>query len=160
MFTTRLSGAFAAAVLAPSLAFAHHPGGTGNSSGAGPANTIPATTLEEGHAAAFVAYEYIHLRGLDDQDLMTAAGRHEHVHSIGTIQSTSLGMAFGVTDDLTVSLRLPYVTRTDIREGTHEHVAGVAHASGIGDATLMGHWRFYNNRASGTEAALLFGVKL
>src|SRR4051812_46688592 len=41
----------------------------GNSSGAGPANTIPASTLEEGHVAAFVAYYYIRLHGLDDQDL-------------------------------------------------------------------------------------------
>jgi hypothetical protein len=28
---------------------AHHPGGAGNTSGAGPIVTIPATTLEQGH---------------------------------------------------------------------------------------------------------------
>jgi hypothetical protein len=164
-----LGALVAAATLAPCLAQAHHPGGTGNNSGAGPANTIPATTLEEGHVAAFVVYEYIRLRGLDDEDLMAAAGRHQHVHGIGSIQSTSLGAAFGVTDDLTVSLRVPFVLRTDIREGTHSHLPGGAalngvtrrgDASGLGDMTVMGQWRFYNNGASGTEAALLFGVKL
>jgi hypothetical protein len=114
---TRTGALVVATALAPCPAFAHHPGGTGNSSGAGPAITIPATTLEAGHVAAFVAYESIRLGGLGDQDLIAAAGRHEHAHSIGTIESTSFGAAFGVTDDLTVSLRLPYVRRTDIREG-------------------------------------------
>lgn len=166
---TRTGALAAAATLAPCLAFAHHPGGTGNSSGAGPAITIPATTIEEGHIAAFVAYEYIRLRGIDDQDLMAAAGRHQHVHSMKTIASTSFGLAYGITDDLTVSLRLPYVERTDIREGTHSHVAGGAalngvtrrgDTAGLGDATVMGQWRFFNNRATGTEAAVLFGMKL
>ena len=32
-------------------------------------------------------------------------------------------------------------------------------APGIGDVTLLGQWRFFNNQATRTEAALLFGVK-
>ena len=32
--------------------------------------------------------------------------------------------------------------------------------AGLGDATVLGQWRFFNNGATGTEAALLFGVKL
>jgi hypothetical protein len=32
--------------------------------------------------------------------------------------------------------------------------------AGLGDATVMGQWRFFNHRATGTEAALLFGAKL
>lgn len=166
---TRAGALAAAAAVAPCSAFAHHPGGTGNSSSAGPAITIPATTLEAGDVAAFIAYESIRLGGLRDQDLIAAAGRHDHAHSIGTIESTSFGAAFGVTDDLTVSLRLPYVRRTDIREGAHSHVPGGAalnsvtrrgDTAGLGDATVMGQWRFFNNGATGTGAALLFGVKL
>lgn len=176
-----VSGALAAAaMLDPSLALAHHPGGTGNSSGAGPANTVPANTMEEGHLAAFVVYEFIRLGGLDDADLIAAAGQHLHVHSIGTIESTSIGAAYGVTDDLTVSVRLPFVRRTDIREGTHAHehshdeegeegggggeavnsVTRRGDASGVGDLSLLGQWRFLNNRPTGTELAALFGVKL
>jgi hypothetical protein len=149
-------------------AFAHHPGGTGNAGGAGPVTTIPAETLDQGQVAAFVLYEYIRLHGLDDPTLVAAASRHEHAHSIGTIESTSLGAAFGITDDLTVSIRLPYVTRTDIREGIHSHVHGAAvnsvtargGTSGIGDATVLGQWRFFNSEASGSAAAALFGLKL
>src|SRR5215210_4174859 len=93
-------------------AMAHHPGGTGNASEAGPINTVPATTLEQGQVAAFVVYEFIRLRNLDNFTLATAAGQHQHVHSIGTIGSASIGAALGITDDLMLSVRLPYVERT------------------------------------------------
>jgi hypothetical protein len=73
--------------------------------------------------------------------------------------------AYGVTNDLTVSARLPWVRRTDIREGhQHDpmdppelHLRG--DTSGIGDLTLLSQYRFFNDRASRTEAALLLGVK-
>ena len=103
-------------------AMAHHPGGTSNASEAGPIYTIPATTLEQGRVAAFVVYEFIRLGNLDNFTLATAAGQHQHVHSISTISSAAIGAAFGITDDLMVSVRLPYVERTNIREGTHTHL--------------------------------------
>ena len=43
------SGLFALLLASP--AFAHHPGGASNTGGAGPINTISATTLEAGHGA-------------------------------------------------------------------------------------------------------------
>jgi len=150
-------------------AWAHHPGGAGNSGAAGPVGTLPATTLDEGQVAAFVLYEVVRLKELSDQVLIEAAGRHEHVHSLGTIQSTSIGAAFGLTHDLTVSVRLPFVTRTDIREGTHSHlhgggvlnsVTGRGDTFGVGDMTVLGQWRFFNNPAIGTELAVLGGIKV
>jgi outer membrane putative beta-barrel porin/alpha-amylase len=164
--TLAATGAIALLCAAP--AFAHHPGGVGNTGTAGPINTISATTLEQGQVGIAFLYEYIKLGGLSDAVLAEAAGRHEHVHSIGTIQSPSLGGAIGITNDFMVLLRLPYVLRTDIREGHHEHLAGGivsntvdfrGDSAGIGDFTALGQWRFFNNRASGTEVALLFGGK-
>lgn len=149
-------------------ALAHHPGGTGNAVAAGPVNTIPATTLEQGHSAIAFFHEFIRFGGLSDRELSAAAGRHEHAHSIGAIQSPSLSASFGVTNDLTLSLRLPYVLRTDIREGHHAHTgAGAAtntvdargDTSGIGDIAALGQWRFFNSQTTGTEAAALFGLK-
>ena len=64
---------------------AHHPGGTGNTGQAGSVVTIPAATLGQGQVAAFVVYEFIRFRQLDNFTLATAAGQHQHVHSIGTI---------------------------------------------------------------------------
>ncbi len=149
-------------------AFAHHPGGASNTGGAGPIVTISASTLEAGHGAVAFLTEYLKFGGLGDSDLIAAAGKHIHAHSIDTIRSTSLSAAYGVTDDFTVSVRIPYVQRTDIREGHHAHgPGGVVNntvdyrggSSGLGDVTLLGQWRVLNNQATRTEAAFLFGVK-
>ena len=149
-------------------AMAHHPGGTGNTGQAGSVVTIPAATLGQGQVAAFVVYEFIRFRQLDNFTLATAAGQHQHVHSIGTIGSAAIGGAFGLTDDLMVSVRVPYVDRTDIREGTHTHFHGGVvvnsvtdrgGADGVGDLTALGYRRFLDNQATDTQAALLFGLK-
>ena len=167
--TRRVSAYVIAFALIASPAFAHHPGGAGNTGGAGPIATISASTLEAGHGAIAFLYEYLAFGGLGDNDLIAAAGKHIHAHSIGTIQSASVGAAYGVTDDFMVSVRIPWVNRTDIREGHHEHLAGGivsntvdyrGDASGIGDVTVLGQYRFLNNQATRTEAAFLFGAKL
>jgi hypothetical protein len=158
-----------AALFTATSASAHHPGGTGNTGGTGPIVTIPATTLEAGRVGVSFLYEYIRLSGLNDADLIAAAAAHQHAHSIRTIESASFGGAFGVTNDLMVMLRLPYIRRTDIREGHHAHgLGGVVSntvdfrgdAAGIGDLTVLGQWRFFNNAASGTAMAVLAGVRL
>src|SRR3954471_14726310 len=167
--TRRLFAFIGAFALIASPALAHHPGGASNTGGAGPIVTISASTLEAGHGAVAFLYEYLAFGGLGDADLIAAAGKHIHAHSIGTIQSASVGAAYGVTDDFMVSVRAPYVNRTDAREGHHEHLAGGivsntvdyrGDASGFGDVTVLGQYRFINNQASRTEAAFLFGVKL
>jgi hypothetical protein len=161
------AGAFA--LIPGSPAFAHHPGGASNTGGAGPIVTISASTLEAGHGAVAFLYEYIRFGGLGDPALIAAAGQHIHAHSIGTVQSASAGAAYGVTDDFMVAVRLPWVLRTDIREGHHAHLPGGivnntvdyrGDASGLGDVTLLGQYRFINSVATRTEAAFLFGVKL
>ena len=166
---TRKVGLFASlvtlALTAPAVA--HHPGGTANVEAAGPIITTPATTLEHERIAISFFAEYIRLGGLGDATLIEAASRHEHLHTIKTIEGYSVALAYGVTDDLMVSARIPYVRRTGIAEGSHQHLGGDVvlnsvtergNSVGIGDTTLLGQWRFYNNRVSGTEAAVLFGL--
>ena len=144
---------------------AHHPGGVGNTTGVGPIFTISAATLEQGHAALGLWYEYARLSGLSDAQLITAAGQHIHAHSIKTIESAVAAFAYGITNDLMVSVRAPINRRTDIREGHHSHgpegntVDFRGNSTGFGDMTALGQWRFYNNIITQTQAALLFGVK-
>ena len=112
----------ACALFLASPALAHHPGGASNTGGAGPIVTISASTLEAGHGAVAFLNEYLKFGGIGDTDLIAAAGKHIHAHSVGTIQSAIASAAYGVTDDLMVSVRVPYVRRTDIREGHHAHL--------------------------------------
>lgn len=156
-------------LLFTATARAHHPGGVSNIGGGGPIVTIPAATLEQGHAGVAFWYEYARLGGLGDADLANAGVNHIHAHSIGTMESAVAAFAYGVTDDFMVALRAPFNRRTDIREGGHFHPGGGLPAVGIvnsrgdstgfGDVTLLGQWRFYNNVMSQTQAAFLFGVK-
>jgi hypothetical protein len=163
-----IAGACALSLALAAPAYAHHPGGASNTGAAGPIITISAETLEQGHSAIAFLYEYIRFTGLSDAALIAAAGQHQHVHSIGSIASPAVSAAFGVTNDFMLSVRVPYVRRTDIREGHHEHLGGVAFntvddrggSGGIGDATVLGQYRFFNNTATATQAAVLFGLKV
>src|SRR5215813_5574521 len=153
---------------------AHHPGGGGNSGSGGPINTISAGTLGEGQIGLAVRYEFIRLGQLDDAGLLAAAAQGSHAHSIRSIDALSFGIGYGITDDLTVSMRLPFVRRSDIREPMMEedHMMGGmmgmggsfinarGNASGLGDVTLLGQYRFHKNAAMGIEAAVLCGIKV
>src|SRR5215203_3484904 len=69
--TVLSAGVFA--LLLATTAHAHHPGGTGSTSGAGPISTLSAETLEQGQLAVAFLYEYVSLFGLKDADLIAAA---------------------------------------------------------------------------------------
>lgn len=161
----RLFGALAASALAlASPAAAHHP--SASSAGtAGPITTISATTLDPGQSVVSFAFEYSLIRSLSDATLLNAATLDQHVHSLRSVQSLSLGYSYGLAKDLTLSARLPFVRRTDIREG-HQHdpldppeIHDRGDVSGIGDLSLLAQWRFLNSVDKGTEMALLAGFK-
>lgn len=161
MIVRNLAGAAAAALLLAQPAFAHHPSAVSGAGGAGPINTFSATTLDQGQSAFSSVYELIHFGSLSDASLAAAATLSgDHAHSIRSIESVALSYSYGVTNDFTISARLPYVKRSGIREAedpvTFVDLGGDA---GIGDLTLLGQYRFFNNKATQTEAAILLGVK-
>jgi hypothetical protein len=160
---------------------AHHPGGGGNTGSGGPINTISADTLSEGLIAASVRYEFIRLGQLSDADLIAAANRGTHAHSIRSIDAVSLSVAYGITNDFTVGVRAAGVRRSDIREPAEDMLSGGhmgimnandisglmspdgvnrrGNSAGFGDVTMLGQYRFHNNAQTGTSAAVLFGFK-
>ena len=146
-------------------AFAHHPGGGGNTGEAGPIFTIPASTLDEGQAAVGVMFEYVRLRTLSDQTLTSAAvAGNAGVHDLKTIESTSSILAYGLTHDLTVSMRVPWVGRTGVREGDaidplNLVVFNRGSSFGFSDITFLGQYRFFNDKKTQMEAAVFLGVK-
>src|SRR4030095_8201161 len=103
---------------------AHHPGGGGNTGSGGPINTISADTLSEGLIAASVRYEFIRLGQISDADLLAAAAKGTHAHSIRSIDSVSLSVAYGVTNDFTVGVRAAGIRRSGIREPADDMLSG------------------------------------
>ncbi|WP_439368633.1 transporter [Bradyrhizobium sp. PMVTL-01] len=143
-------------------ALAHHPG-IGGIGGAGGIFTIGAGTLDQGQFAFSTFVDYLRLKQLSEPTLLANVGND--VHGLQTVESYALALAYGITNDLTVSVRLPWVRRTGILEAVREDPADPAtvrdrgSTSGFGDVTVLGQYRFLNNQVSGTQAAVLFGVK-
>lgn len=144
---------------------ADHPSLNLETGAAGPVATLPAHTLPQGGAALSLSVQYVDNEEISDAALRAAAGRHEHVHSTASVMEAAFSGAYGVTDDLTLGFRMPYVDRQDLREGEHHHggsgdqVAARGDASGRGDLTLFGQYRFFQSRDQRHNAALLLGVR-
>ena len=128
-------------------------------SGGGPIVTIPASTLEQGHSRGMRTNTSPRRR--DRQRSMSAAAKHIHVTASDHRERRGV-------------LRLRHHRRPDggrARAGQPSDRHREAHSrrgntvdyrgdsTGFGDVTVLGQWRFLNNVVSGTQAALLFGVK-
>jgi hypothetical protein len=145
-----------------SAASAHHPG-VGGVGGAGGIFTIGAGTLDQGQIAFSTYVDYIRLKQLSDATLLANIGND--VHGLQSIESRNFAVSAGITNDLTISVRFPWVRRTGILEGVQDDPADPATVrdrggtAGVGDVTVLGQYRFLNNQVSGTQGAVLFGVK-
>jgi len=143
---------------------AHHPSGSAGGS-AGPIVTTPADTLSAGQTVIGVTFEYIKFDQLSDTVLAAAAENDQDVHGLKTIQSTALTIAYGLLDNITIALRMPFIKRTGIIEGEVQpgqatEIADLGEPTGYGDLTLSGQFRLFNDQQSGTSLAVIGGVKL
>ncbi len=154
--------ATAASLMFATPAFAHHPSAPGNGNTSGPINTLSATPAEKGGFSVGLAYESTTFDALGDKTLEAAeAAAAGHVHSLDELQSSALIFGFGVTDDVTLSVRLPYLVRGGVRTG-HFHggvpqVEAEGGSSGIGDISALLQWRVLS--AENTDVSLFGGVK-
>jgi len=150
---------------------------------ASPLTTISAVPLRAGQSALGFQQQMIFNDELTDVELEFFSDLEEDIHSVESVFSTSLGGAFGLTDNLTFGFQMPYVSRNSIREAHHEdeaidnahddsgeqhHDDALAHeepveqlgdSSGIGDTTVYGQYRFWSSVNEDVHAALLFGIK-
>jgi len=144
-------------------AFADHPTVGFSADVSGPVITIPATTLPAGSGAVTLRAEYVKFRAFSDSELARLAVQGIEAHSVDYLLTPSVGVGYGLTDDLTIGLRLPYLLRTDIKSGHDEggEVAIDSHgdSNGIGDLIFLGQYRFLNDQPNSLECALLLGIK-
>lgn len=139
--------------------------------------TESAIPLAKGDWYLGLRYEQVDNTGLDDDrliglrafDILANGGAHDDLHSIERVTGTSLSLAYGVSENLTLGLRVPYIKRENIREPEEGHSHGgapiVIHnviehgdSKGLGDATAMGLYRF--NAGESYDMSLLFGLRL
>ena len=144
-------------------AWAHHPTGVTGTGHAGPIITISATPIEKGKMPVAIQAEFIEMDPFSDDELKGFSNSGKDAHSVDSIFHTVLGIGYGLTDDLTLGCKIPYVQLDNIREA-HADEPGEIHqhgdAKGIGDISVFGQYRFLNLKASKIESALIFGLKM
>ena len=158
------------AVASGSPAWADH-GSMGFGLGtASPIITDTAVTLPEGKFAVGLRMQYISFKRFSDNYIQShneafhEAGSSRHTHSTDELLTPALVGAYGITDDITVGLRFPYVMRTNVRGSMHggDHEVSThdfGDINGIGDVTVWGEYRFFHTPDNLTNVAALFAVK-
>src|SRR6059058_4223912 len=112
----RTNHALAGLVLIASPALADHAGPSGV--GGGSINVMSPDTLDAGRVAVGLRLTYARPDRRPDAQLEALAGQGIDAHNTDYNLNGALGVAFGITHHLTVSLELPYVRRDGLREGT------------------------------------------
>lgn len=145
-------------------AYADHPCLGFGTDKSGPIITLQAATLPQGKLAVGLSSEYIRPDRFSDVALTDFAASHVHAHSVDWILNTSVGVSYGLGDDLNLSLRIPQIHRENVRAGAHAHGGGVVNgvddkgdSSGTGDISVLGKYRFWHHDVH--QAAFLFGAK-
>lgn len=81
-------------------------------------------------------------------------GRDAHSRRNDMVYNVTLG--YGVTDNLSLTLQLPFVQRETRQVEDHDFLGQHERSSGQGDVIVYGKYRFYNNLFG---AAAIFGIK-
>jgi len=158
----------AAAALSSTPAWADHPIAGGSVSGSGPIVTIAADTLPPGMLAGGVQVSVARPDAYSDAELIALAGQHVHAHTTDYNLEAAGSLAYGLAEHFTVSARLPFVRRDDLREGHHSHSGGavantveeLGSVSGIGDLSLLAQYISAHDHEQGWFVSLLGGVKI
>ncbi|MDT8281935.1 MAG: transporter, partial [Gammaproteobacteria bacterium] len=147
---------------AGTFAYADHPTIAFGTESSGPISTISAMTAPVDSLGIGVRTEIINNDAFSTEQLENfAASGLEGVHSADRITSTSLSLSYGITDKLSVSTRLPYIKRDNIREGEVEggvpevHVHG--DSSGFGDLLVLTQYKVSDSKKF--DVSMQLGVK-
>lgn len=133
---------------------------------ASPIITQTGVTLPTGMWAGGLITQFTSLNGASDQKLLDLKNNavddaHGDVHSVNTLLTPSVFAAYGVTDDLTLGLRVPYVLRSGVRSPNEEGTAvdKLGDPSGFGDVSFFGQYRFFHSDDNLNHASVVLALK-
>lgn len=128
---------------------------------ASPIITQGGITLPVGMWAGGLTTQFINYDSTSDAKLLEMKAIHGDVHSTNTYLQPSIFAAYGVTDDLTLGLRIPYVLRSGIRTPNEDGdaVDSLGNSNGFGDVSIFGQYRFYHSADNLNQASLTIGLK-
>jgi len=132
------------AAVAPAHAHGDHRGGGG-------------IVLPAGVTLVSVEYDVLSYKPLTDERLLAAA---PGPHALSRIAVPVASIAYGLTRDLTIAARLPYLANRKMKELSEDgDIVDRGGVYGLGDASFTGTWRFFRDEHRGFEASAIAGVK-
>ena len=128
---------------------------------ASPIITQTGLTLPTGMWAVGIITQFIDFDTVSDQKLLQLKQTHDDVHDVETFLQPSVFAAYGLTDDLTFGLRIPYVLRSNVRSPDEDggEVVNQGDPSGFGDVSFFGQYRFYHSADDLNHASFVVGLK-
>ena len=155
--STRSGIALAAALLAssfvcnaPVLAHGDHGGGGG-------------VVLPQGTTLVTMTYDVTNYRPLGDERLLALSAQGYNAHSFRQIAVASLSLAYGLTRDLTLGVRAPFLANKSIHETGEDpdapDIVARGGVYGFGDMSFSGTYRLLHDARSGLDASIILGVK-
>lgn len=139
-------------------ASAHHMGPSGVGAGGGMTVFGPAT-VDEGHGSIWLRFVDTRPEQRSDSELQALAGQGVDAHNSSYDLNASVGAAYGITHELTISVELPYVSHDSIRATDPGlGVQRLGSVGGIGDLSLLAKYRLTPEGSAGF--ALIGGVKV
>lgn len=133
---------------------------------ASPIITQTGVTLPKNMWAGGIITQFINFDSISDARLLALKNNARtdaegDVHDVETFLQPSLFAAYGVTDDLTLGIRIPYVLRSGVRSPDEDggEVIKQGDPSGFGDVSFFGQYRFYNSADNLNHASLVVGLK-
>ncbi len=129
--------------------------------------TMNADTMKEGDFYIGLNTESLQNDPLSDEVIKFATENGaEHIHGIDAINMHSVSLSYGIKDDLTLNLLLPYMERINIRAGEHfshadghdqSEVHSHGDSKGLGDMSAILQYKILDENKN--KIALLAGIK-
>jgi hypothetical protein len=165
-FRTLIPAVLGASLLA-GAAQASHTAATSLGTGSGSSiNTESAVPLAPGGWSGGLRWELQQSDRLSDAEMIQIKTDDPgaDVHSVDQVSVISLDFAYGLSENLTLGLTLPWVERKDVRvpENTDAgaEISYDGDSTGLGDLKVFGLWRFFREAATTSHAGLLFGLSM
>ena len=145
------------------ISWAHHPSGASGTGQAGPVTTISASTLQKGKWVFELQAEYLTFDTFSDTELLGFAEAGNDVHTFDSFFHAFASISYGIKDNLTLSLKMPYTSINNIEEvhqAEPDEIHHLGDSQGIGDMTILGYYRFVKRPDIYFESSLLLGLKV
>jgi hypothetical protein len=124
--------------------------------------TISADTMSQGDFYLGFSAQITQNHPLSDTLILSETENGSgHIHGIDTIHSTTTSLSYGITNDLTMNLVIPYAQTLNIRAGELDNGTAQIHehddVKGFRDVSAMLQYKIFDDKKS--KIAVLGGIK-